>query len=110
MAKKFIGPIHPGEHIREDFLHPLGLSIYRFAKHMGISQAHASELVKGKRHVTPLIALKLGKLFGTSAELWLGLQMEYEMDRLRGKAASITKGIKPIPSAVWKRAEDRAGA
>ena len=108
MKKRFIGPIHPGEHIREDFLKPLGLSVYQLAKHMGVSQAHASELVKGKRHVTPVIALKLSKVFGTSAELWLGLQMEYEMDRLRGKTASLTKSVKAIPVALWKRAEERA--
>lgn len=108
MAKQNKSPIHPGEHIWEDFLKPLGLSVYQFAKHMDSSQAHASELVKGKCHVTPVIALKLAKAFGTSAEFWLGLQMEYEMDVLRKKGASLTKNVKPISATLRQYAEARA--
>jgi antitoxin HigA-1 len=107
MAKQFMGSIHPGEHILEDFLKPMGLSIYQFANYMAVSQAHASELVKGKRHVTPIVALKLAKVFGTSAELWLGLQMEYEMDSIRSKKAMLTKGTKSIPISIKRRAEER---
>ena len=109
MAKRFVGTIHPGEHILEDFLKPMGLSVYQFANYMGVSQAHASELVKGKRHVTPIVALKLAKVFGTSAELWLGLQMEYEMDAIRSKKTALTKSTKAIPASLKKYAEERAG-
>jgi addiction module HigA family antidote len=76
-------PAHPGEVLREDFLKPLALSQYALAKALGVAEIRISEIVNGKRAITADTALRLAKYFGTSAELWLGLQMEYDIRRAR---------------------------
>ena len=66
-------PTHPGEVLFEDFLKPLGMSQYALAKALGVPEMRISELVHGKRAITPDTALRLARYFGTSAEFWLGM-------------------------------------
>lgn len=73
-------PVHPGEVLLEDFLKPMGLSQSRVALAIGVHPRRINEIVLGKRGVSADTALRLAKFFGTSAELWLGLQMDYELD------------------------------
>lgn len=73
-------PVHPGEVLLEDFLKPMGLSQSRVALALGIHPRRINEIVLGKRGITADTALRLAKFFGTSAELWLGLQKDYELD------------------------------
>ena len=80
MATKKHKPVHPGEILRLDFLEPLGISAYRLAKETGISAQHIGRIIKGTRGVSGDIALRLARLFGTSADLWMGLQARYELD------------------------------
>ncbi len=75
-----LAPVHPGEVLLEDFLTPMGLSQNRLALSIGVHPRRINEIVLGKRGVTADTALRLAKFFGTGAELWLGLQKDYELD------------------------------
>ena len=73
-------PVHPGEVLLEEFLKPMGLSQSRVALAIGVHPRRINEIVLGKRGISADTALRLAKFFGTSAELWLGLQKDYELD------------------------------
>ena len=72
-------PIHPGEMLLEEFLRPLGMSQRQFAAKLGWTTAKLNELVKGKRGVTADTALDLAKALGTSPEIWMNLQMHWDL-------------------------------
>lgn len=72
-------PIHPGEVLLEEFLIPKGLSQRAFSEKLGWTPAKLNELIKGKRGVTADSALDLGKALKTSPEIWLNLQMHYDL-------------------------------
>ncbi len=71
-------PIHPGEILREDFLNPMEISINRLVRDIYVPPGRISEIVNGKRGITADTALRLGRYFSVSPELWMGLQTEYE--------------------------------
>lgn len=89
MSKKKLEPVHPGEVLSEDFLKPMELSQNALARGLGVPPRRINEIVHGKRRVTADTALRLARFFGMSAEFWLGLQMDYELDvesdRLEGR-------------------------
>ncbi len=93
-------PVHPGEVLLKDFLEPLGLSQYRLAQDIGVPALRISQIVRGQRSVTADTALRLARYFGTSAEVWLGLQSHYdlevEQDRLAGR---LKKEVKVLAAA-----------
>jgi addiction module HigA family antidote len=64
----------------EEFLKPMGLSQNRVALSIGVHPRRINEIVLGKRGISADTALRLAKFFGTSPELWLGLQKDYELD------------------------------
>ena len=78
--KKKLHPVHPGEVLWEEFLKPMGLSQNRLALNIGVPPRRINEIVLGKRGITADTALRLAKFFGTSAEFWLGLQAQYDLD------------------------------
>ena len=80
MAEEKLDPIHPGEVLLEEFLKPMGLSQNRVALDIGVPARRINEIVLGKRRVTADTALRLARFFGTSAQFWLGLQMDYDLD------------------------------
>jgi len=80
MAKSKLSPIHPGEVLLEEFLKPMNLSQNRLALDIGVPARRINEIVLGKRSVTVDTALRLARYFGTSPQLWLGLQMDYDLD------------------------------
>jgi len=89
-------PVHPGEVLREDFLRPLGMSQYALAKAIDVPQIRVSEIVNGKRAITPDSALRLARYFGTSPEFWLGMQATYDLERARDRVgAEIEAKIQP---------------
>jgi antitoxin HigA-1 len=81
-------PTHPGEVLREDFLKPLRLSQYALAKAIGVPQIRVSQIVHGKRAVTPDTALRLARYFGTSAEFWIGMQATYDLETARDRVGA----------------------
>ena len=80
MAKNRLPPVHPGEVLLEEFLKPMNLSQNRLALDIGVPARRINEIVLGKRSVTVDTALRLARYFGTSPQLWLGLQMDYDLD------------------------------
>ena len=80
MNKKRMKPLHPGEVLSEEFLVPLGLSQNRLALDIRVPARRINEIVHGKRRVTADTALRLAKYFNMSAQFWLGLQMDYDLD------------------------------
>ena len=100
MATKRLEPIHPGEILEEEFMIPLGLSANALARRLDVPVTRISEIVRGNRGVTADTALRLARLFGTSSELWLGLQAEYDL-RLakRDLAHEIQERIVPLKGA-----------
>jgi addiction module HigA family antidote len=83
-------PIHPGQMLLEEFLVPAALSQRAFARSLGWTVAKLNELVNGKRGITADSALDLAAQLGTSPELWLNLQMQFDLKRAetRRKRAS----------------------
>lgn len=72
--------IHPGEVLKEEFLEPMGITVYRLSKETGLSQTRISQIVKGERSMTAETALKLGKFFNVPAEFWMNLQALYDIE------------------------------
>jgi len=72
-------PPHPGDHVRANCLDPLGLSITAAAKALGVARKTLSELVNGKSGISPEMAIRLEKAFGSSARHWMQLQMNYDL-------------------------------
>jgi len=84
--RKRLEPIHPGEILREEFLTPLGISINRLARAIGVSPARVSDIVNGRRGISADTALRLGRFLDVSPELWAGLQSDYDLRVARQKA------------------------
>lgn len=93
-------PIHPGEVLRHDFMEPLGISAYRVGKATGISAQHIGRILKGTRGISADAALRFARAFGTSAELWMGLQAQYDLDRTEDEIGrQIEREVQPIKAA-----------
>jgi addiction module HigA family antidote len=82
-------PPHPGELIREN-LEDLGLSVADAAAGLGITRQQLYNVINGKSAVTPEMALRFEKAFGGSADLWLRMQVNYDLARVRRRASEIT--------------------
>ncbi len=97
---KLLDPITPGEILLEEFLIPMGISQNKLARDIDVPTARINDIVHARRAITADTALRLGKYFGVSPELWLGIQMEYDMRRAkRDLGPSIEKRIRPIEAA-----------
>ena len=88
-------PTHPGKILNDDFLKPMGLSQTRIAKEVNTTFRTINEIVNEKRNISPEMAIKLSRYFGTSAEVWLNLQNQYDLYRVKIKKSGILGRIKP---------------
>jgi addiction module HigA family antidote len=95
MAKK-LAPMHPGEVLREEFLLPLGLSPGSLAKACGVPRTRIERLANEETGVTADTALRLSKAFGTSPELWLNLQTDYDVQIAKRQIGNDLAKIEPI--------------
>lgn len=77
--KRLLKPIHPGEILFEEFMKPMDISINRLARELHVSPGRISSIVNGKRAITADTALRLSKYLGTSSDLWIGLQGEFDL-------------------------------
>jgi antitoxin HigA-1 len=92
-------PTHPGEMLLEEFLKPLGMSQTELAERIRVSYPRVNEIINGKRGVTPDTALRLSKLFGTTAEFWLNGQRNWDLwHALRSETAEDLKRIEALAS------------
>jgi addiction module HigA family antidote len=101
MTEEKLKPIHPGEVLLEEFLKPMGLSQNQVAIGMGVPARRINEIVLGKRRVTADTALRLARYFGMSAQFWLGLQMDYDLDvAADGLGARLEREVRPYAQAA----------
>lgn len=89
---KLLEPIPPGEILMEDFMKPLGIGINALARELAVPPNRIGAIVNNRRAITADTALRLGKYFGTSAEVWLDLQSDYD---LRVARRTVWKDIEP---------------
>jgi len=86
MAKtKRLEPIPPGEILAQEFMKPNGISQNRLSRDIDVNPARINDIVHGRSSITAALALRLGKFFGTTPELWMNLQASYELRRARAK-------------------------
>lgn len=77
--RKLLDPIHPGEILLEEFMKPLGISINKLAHDIAVPPGRISAIVNGERAITADTALRLGRYFNVSPEVWMGLQGDYDL-------------------------------
>ncbi|MBT3224820.1 MAG: HigA family addiction module antidote protein [Deltaproteobacteria bacterium] len=100
MKTKKMTPLHPGEILNKEFLKPLDLSQNKLAMALHVPARRINEIVLGKRGITADTALRLARFFDMSPQFWLGLQMEYELDKAEDLIeAKIEKEIQPLATA-----------
>jgi len=95
MARK-LKPIHPGEHLREDFMKPLGLSSNALARALEITLARVNDILRERRGITADTALRLARFFGTDAQSWLNLQSHYDVQCVQDAKGRAINRIRPL--------------
>lgn len=88
--------IHPGEILKEEFLDPMGISVYRLSKETGLSQTRLGQLIKGKRSMTAETAVKLARFFEVPPEFWMNLQSFYDIEEAQKRYKKDLKSIHSI--------------
>jgi len=104
MTKKKIDTVHPGEILLEEYLRPLGISQNKLGRDLGVPAQRINEIVRGQRSITLDTALRLGKYFNTTPQLWLNLQLHYDLEMARE-----THLIDRVNREVRERPETVAG-
>jgi len=100
MSRKLLPPVHPGHILKEDFMAPLGLSARALARRLGVPANRISAIVAGSRGVSADTALRLARHFGTSADLWIGLQADYDLETARRHSLErIEREVAPLSAA-----------
>jgi addiction module HigA family antidote len=82
-GNKLLPPIHPGEILKEEFMVPLQLSANKLSKLLSVPANRITQIINGKRAISADTAYRLAKCFGTSVDLWMGLQSDYEIEVAR---------------------------
>ena len=113
LPKRGLPPMHPGELLREEILPALDRPKTEIAKLLGVSRQTLYDILEEKQPVTPVMALRLGKLCGNGPDLWLNLQKRYDLQRARAGAwredqghSDVGGGVKrgaPLQRLRWKR-------
>ena len=93
---KTLPNIHPGEILLEEFLKPIEISQNRLARAMDVPPRRINEIVHGKRAVTADTALRLAHALGTSEQFWMGLQADYDLEKVRKVSGNKLKKIENI--------------
>lgn len=98
---KRLPPIHPGEILLEEFLKPLRMSMNRLAAELHVPANRVTQIVEGRRSITGETALRLARYFGTSPELWLGMQKDYDLQVARDEfEAEVERQVQPRNKAA----------
>ena len=91
--------IHPGEILREEFLKPVGMSVYELAKRLHVPPPRINDIVLERRGITADTAVRLSRFFGTTEQFWLNLQDAYEVSRVKTERAAELERIEPLKTA-----------
>ena len=105
MAEKLIPLEHPGIILKEEFMKPFGLSAYRLAKDTGISNMAISEIVRGKRNITPRVGIRLSKYFGISEGYFSRLQLQYDLDLIKEREGKEVKKIRQFMPVIQQKSK-----
>lgn len=97
--ERTVAPIHPGEMLREDFLPDYGLTTAALASAVGASRQTINELLRERRAISPIMALKLSRLFGTSPEFWLKAQSARDLWESERQYRDELDRIEPLTAA-----------
>jgi addiction module HigA family antidote len=92
-TKQKLRNIHPGEVLREEFLLPLGITQYRLAKEIGVTEARISAICYCKRAITADTALRFAAFFGTTSGFWMGLQADYDTEEAAQELSGVLAQI-----------------
>lgn len=99
LSREKQAPLHPGKILQQEFLEPMGLSQNKLAMALRVPARRINEIVLGKRGVTADTALRLARYFDMSPQFWLGLQMDYELDKVQDAVESkIEAEVLPLSS------------
>ncbi len=96
MSVKELPNIHPGDVLLEEFLKPMEISQNALARAIDVPPRRINEIVLRKRAVTADTALRLARAFGTSAQFWMGLQADYDLEEARKKSADAIQKVRPV--------------
>lgn len=94
-----LSPSHPGEILREDILPNVGVSKAELARRLRVSRQTLYDLLRERQPVTPAMALRLGRLFGSSPEFWLNLQRDHDLRTLEPRMADELASIDRLEEA-----------
>ncbi len=93
-------PVHPGEILLHEFLLPMKLTSHRVALCIGVDPRRVHDIIQGKRSVTADTALRLGRFFGVSPEIWMYLQTRYDLDVAAAALGDrLDREVRPCPAA-----------
>ena len=97
---RMYNPPHPGEMVRDQCLEPLGLTITAAAQGLGVTRKALSELLNGHSGISPEMALRLEKAFGSTAETWLRMQVAYDLSQAEQRTPNlnVTRFAEPNPA------------
>jgi addiction module HigA family antidote len=99
VRKDPLGPVHPGEILREEFLVPLGMSPYALAAQLHVPRTRIERLVREETAVTADTALRLARYFGTTPDFWLGIQAQFDVETAEQGLSKDIAAIRPRKSA-----------
>ena len=98
-GKRKIRPTHPGEILKEDFMPDYNLNVVGLANALGVSRQTVNELLRGSRALTPIMSLRLSRLFGNTAEFWLNAQRAHDLWEAEQMHKAEIKKIHPLKAA-----------
>lgn len=99
-------PTHPGEMLLDEFLVPMNLTQKELAQAIHVAYSKLNELVNGRRGMTPILALRLAKFFGMSADFWMNLQLRWDLYHAQQAEGKHLEKIQPF---VFNRKHQRYG-
>lgn len=90
-------PVHPGEILREEFMHPLGLSMNRMAMDLRVPVTRIADIVNERRRITADTALRFARYFKNTAAFWMNLQTRYDLEVAEDEiAAEVERDVRPL--------------
>ena len=93
--KNALPPVHPGEILREDILPAVGLSVSAAAKALGVSRQMLHEILAERRPLSAVMCLRISRLFGSTPEMWIRLQADYDL-KIAARDKAVIKAISQI--------------
>ena len=92
---KTLPPVHPGKILREEFLKPMNLSVYRLAQEIHVPAPRVNDIVLEKRGISAETAIRLARFFGTTEQFWMNLQSSYEIRKAKAELQGEVQKIRP---------------